>query len=183
MQATAVGSRAYLLYDSVLSVNTNTKEPIRGEIRLAYRDSAYPEDWKYNTLDSSGAGLAVAGFDVSLSNNGKSQSASWLASTISPSVPDQIRWTDLNSALQGLAPSTLSTERFGAPTSPLALDATGTIFGCQGRLCAENLADKNISLISGETFTGKFDASWITLNKVRYAVLGKDNKLTLLKPA
>ena len=182
MQATAVGARAYLLYDSVLGVNTNTKEPIRGEIRLAYRDSAYPEDWKYSSLDSSGSGLAVAGFDVALSNNGKSQSASWLASTINPSVPDQIRWIDLSSAIAGLAPSTLATERFGAPSSPLALDATGTIFGCQGRLCAENLADQNISLISGGALTGNLDTSWITLNKVRYAVISKDNKLTLLKP-
>jgi len=183
MQATVVGARAYLLYDSVLSVNTNTKEPLRGEIRLAYRDSAYPEDWKYLTLDSSGTGLAVAGFDVALSNNGKGQSASWFASTINPSIPDQIRWIDVDSALKGFAPTSLSTERFGSPTSPLALDNTGAIFGCQGRLCAENLADQNITLISGENFSSKLDTGWITLNKIRYAVISKDNKLTLFKSA
>ena len=135
------------------------------------------------TLDSSSSGLAVAGFDVALSNNGKSQSASWFASTINPSTPDQIRWIDMDSALNGLSPSSLSTERFGAPTSPLALDNSGAIFGCQGRLCAESLADQNITLISGESFSSKLDTSWITLNKVRYAVVSKANKLTLFKAA
>ncbi len=183
MQATAVGARAYLLYDSVISVNTNTKEAIRGEVRLAYRDSAYPEDWKYSTLDSSGSGLSVAGFDVALSNNGKSQSATWFASTINPSVPDQIRWIDLKNALTGGSPTTVSTERFGAPNSPLALDATGTLFGCQSRLCAENGADQEITLVSTSTFSSKIDAAWITLNKLRYAVVSNGNKLTLFKAA
>ncbi len=183
MQAIAVGARAYLLYDSIISVNTSTKDPIRGEVRLAYRDSAYPEDWKYTTLDSSGSGLSVAGFDVALSNNGSSQTATWLASTINPSTPDQIRWVDINSALMGDSPTTVSTERFGAPTAPVALDSAGTLFSCQLRLCAENGATQEISLVSTSSMSSKNDVAWITLNKVRYAVVSNANKLTLFKAA
>lgn len=183
MQALSVGARAYLLYDSVISVNTSTHEPIRGEVRLAFRDSAYPEDWKYGTIDSSGSGLSVAGFGVALSNNGKSQSATWLASTINPSIPDQIRWIDLSNALLGATPTTVSTERFGSPSAPIALDSAGTIFGCESRLCAEKGADQEISLISTNKFSAKIDAAWITLNKARYAVVSDSNKLTLFKAA
>ena len=183
MNAITVGLRTYLLYDSVLSVNTNTKEAIRGEVRLAYRDSPYPEDWVYKTIDSSGSGLAVAGFDVAITNGGKGPIATWLASTINPSVPDQIRQIDIRSALQGLFPTTISPDNFGAPTAPLSIDENGILFSCQSRVCAQRSDDQRISLVSGSAISIKSDVAWVVLGKVRYAVMSNSNKLTLFKAA
>ncbi len=180
LKAISAGPRVYVLYDSVLSVNTD-KQPLRGEVRIAYRESAYPEDWQYQTLDTSGFGVAVAGFDVALYNSGKSQSASWFASTILPTQADQIRWIDLKNIASATAPTTLSTSYYGIPSSPIALDGTGTLFGCQNRLCAENSADQTISLVSPQTLAPDTNAAWITLGTKRYAVASNANKLTLFK--
>ena len=182
LKAMSVGARAYLLYDSVLSVNTD-KQPLRGEVRIAYRDSAYPEDWQYQTLDTSGFGIAVAGFDVALYNSGKSQSATWLASTILPTQPDQIRWLDLKNLGTSTTPTSLSTPSYGIPQAPIALDNKGTLFSCQSRLCAENSADQTISLVSGAPVADGTNTAWITLGSVRYAVISSAGKLTLYKAA
>lgn len=181
MSSVTVGLRTYLLYDSVLSVNTNSKQPIRGEVRLAYRDSPYPEDWIYRTIDSSGSGLAVAGFDVSIFNGIKGPVASWLASTIDPSIPDQVRRIDIKSALQGLFPTTISPDSFGSPSAPVAIDDYGILFSCQGRICAQRSDDQTFSLVSGSQFSNKSDLSWIVTGKIRYAVLSSSDKLTLFK--
>ena len=180
LKAISSGPRVYVLYDSVLSVNTD-KQPLRGEVRIAYRDSAYPEDWQYQTLDSSGFGVAVAGFDVSLYNSGKSQSASWFASTILPTQADQIRWLDLKNIGTPTAPTTLATTNYGIPSSPIALTGAGTLFSCQNRLCAENSADQTISLVSANALASDVNAAWITLGTKRYAVASNANKLTLFK--
>ncbi len=182
LKAMSVGARAYLLYDSVLSVNTD-KQPLRGEVRIAYRDSAYPEDWQYQTLDTSGFGIAVAGFDVALYNSGKSQSATWLASTILPTQADQIRWLDLKNLGTSTTPTSLSTPSYGIPQAPIALDNKGTLFSCQSRLCAENSADQTISLVSGAPVADGTNSAWITLGSVRYAVISSAGKLTLYKAA
>jgi hypothetical protein len=56
------------------------------------------------------------------------------------------------------------------------------MFGCQLRLCALNQANRSVSLISNGTVQEGSLSSWITLNKIRYAVAGVSGKLTLFKP-
>ena len=56
------------------------------------------------------------------------------------------------------------------------------MFGCQLRLCSLDKTKRTALLISNGTVQEGAQSSWITLNKVRYAVAGVSGKLTLLKP-
>jgi hypothetical protein len=62
------------------------------------------------------------------------------------------------------------------------MDDRTIMFGCQLRLCALNQANRSVSLISNGTVQEGSLSSWITLNKIRYAVAGVSGKLTLFKP-
>jgi len=45
-----------------------------------------------------------------------------------------------------------------------------------------NRANGSVDLISSGSIQSGSTSSWITLNKIRYAVAGVSGKLTLLKP-
>jgi len=178
LKAANVGNHVYLLYDSVLSVNQD-KVPLRGELRLAQRDTAYPEDWNYSTVDTSGNGITIAGYDVALSINGKSALAGWLVATgISAPDAEQIRWVDLAT---GATPQSLPTDYYGTPSAPLAQDKAGLIFGCEKRLCAINKADQTYSLISTDPVDSSVRAEWLTFGGARYAIIGVSGKLLAFK--
>ena len=178
LRAVAVGKTVHVTYDSVLNVNQDRK-PIRGEVRDATRDTVYPEDWKYTTLQATGGGTIVAGYDVALKLTGNSVSAAWLgASGISLPFASQIQWNQIG---QSSDPTLVTPDFFGTPSSPFAVDNSGIIFGCEQRLCAMNKIDKTISLISTQNFAASASADWLTVKGVRYVVVGSNGKLVLLR--
>ena len=178
MSAISVGPKVYLVYDSVLAINQD-HVATRGEVRMAVRNSAYPEDWQYSTLDAAKNATAVAGYDITLSQNGRSIYASWLAASgISLPKPDQIRWRDLSSSAEI---TTQTTELFGTPAGPVAIDSQKILFGCQGRICSLNKADRTIRLVSNGNFKDSVRSAWLTFNGGKYALIGNSGKLTLFK--
>jgi hypothetical protein len=151
----------------------------RSEIRYATRSSALVEDWTYKTLDVPGNGVSVAGYDVSIFNGARGVNTGWFTGTgASFPNPDQIRYQLLGASSFTDASST----EFGIPNSPIVMDDRSLIFGCQLRLCVLNRADQSVRLVSNGQLQEGSLSSWITLNKIRYAVAGVSGKLTLFKP-
>jgi hypothetical protein len=181
LRAVVVGKTVHVTYDSVLNVNQDRK-PIRGEVRDATRDTVYPEDWKYTTLQATAGATIVAGYDVALDLIGTTVNAAWLgASGISLPVPDSIQWNQISQVGQSPAPTLVTPDFFGTPSSPFAVDDKGIVFGCQQRLCAINKIDKTISLISTQDFTTSASADWLTVKGIKYVVVGSNGKLILLR--
>ena len=182
LRAVAFGSKVSVLYDSVLVVNQQ-KQATSGEVRLATRIGISP-NWSYRTLDTSGGGVAVAGYDLSLNKTSAGVIATWLtASGISLPKPTQIRWDNLSDSAP---PVTLTSDGYGLPTSPLSIDNRTLAFGCQDRICTTELKPTTgkspISLVSNVQSPVPIDSEWVTLNKVRYAVASVAGKLMLLRP-
>ena len=179
LTAKTVGNKINLMYDSVLSVSNSDKSALRGDVRIATRESAFPEDWKYQTVAASGGSTIVAGYDVALNLISKNLYATWLgASGISLPKPDQVQWSKVG---VDQTPNTAKSEAFGAPSSPVSVDDTGLIFGCQDRLCYFNKTDQTIHLISTSSISDSKSATWITLNKIKYALVASAGKLSLFK--
>jgi hypothetical protein len=178
LKALNIGHSIYLIYDSVLQVNQQ-KQALQGEVRLAQRASAYPEDWKYTALDTYGADVAVAGYDVALSLSGKIVSGVWMAASgASIPNPNQLRYMDIT---DNAGVVSASTDIYGTPSAPLTTDGVHTLFNCQNRLCAINNADQTVSLVTTMDLSTTLGASWININKVRYAIVGVGGKLQLFK--
>ena len=178
LKSVTVGKKIHLLFDSVRGFDLE-RNVTRGEIRYATRSSAFVEDWVYKTLDIPGEGVAVAGYDVAIFNSARGVNLSWFTgSGVSFPNPNQIRYQTL--------PATkftdVTTSDYGIPNSPVAIDEKNIMFGCQLRLCSLNKTNRSALLISKGTVQAGAQSSWITLNKVRYAVAGVSGKLTLLKP-
>jgi hypothetical protein len=179
LKAITIGKSVDVFYDSVLSVNNTDKTVQRGEIRIASRDSAFAEDWRYQTVQSGGGNTVVAGYDLAATLVSKVIYTGWLgASGISLPNPDQIQWSRMDSVAP---PSFSKTDYFGVPSAPMAVDSSAIIFGCQDRLCTFNKSDKTINLISSSSVKGAKSASWITLNKVKFALVSSDGKLALFR--
>ena len=178
LKATNVGNSVYLFYDSVLQVNQD-KTPTQGEIRLATRSTAYPEDWSYSTTDPAGSGTTIAGFDIALSQSKNGVSGAWLASSgIALPNADQIRWASLSgTTLVANSPS----DYFGTPKAAIATDGTNVLYNCANRLCSINTATKGIALVSGLDFSNASRFDWITVNKQEYALAGVNGALRLFK--
>ena len=179
MKAVTVGKSVDVFYDSVLSVNNTDKTVQRGEIRIASRDSAFAEDWQYQTIQPTGGNTVVAGYDIAATLISKVIYTGWLAASgISLPKPDQVQWSRMDSVAP---PSTSKTEYFGTPSAPVAVDNSGIIFGCQDRLCVYNKNDQTINLISSATVKDSKSATWITINKVKFALASSAGKLTLFR--
>lgn len=180
LRATAIDSRVYLFYDGVLSVNQE-HQALRGEVRLAYRDSIYPEDWKYQVVQASTATSVVAGYDLSLFQLNKVIYGSWLAASgLSLPAPNQVQWSQLTNIS---APGLKSTDLFGTPSSPIAIDDKQITFGCQSRLCVLTKSDQSIKLVSTANFDASAKAEWITVNGVKNILVASGGKLTLFRKA
>ena len=170
--------RSYLIYDSVLTLSSNNVAT-QGEVRLAERNSIYPEDWVYSTLDGPDNGVAVAGYDVSISNSGNRIAAAWFAASgLRLPNADEIRFLILN---EDDFPSRLSPEKYGTPGSPLLIDNKGLVFGCQARLCSVNSYSSRPKLSNGIILDNVKDSAIVTIKKVRYAVTSISRKLVLVK--
>ncbi len=178
MNAIAIGTKVFLVYDSIVAVDQN-KNPTRGEMRMATRSSAYPEDWTHSVLDTSNSGIAVAGYGVALSQSGRNVYASWIASSgTSYPATDQLRWKNLTSATGATG---TTTELYGDPNGPISIDVNRILFSCKLRLCEFNKNDRTIRLVSGKTLNGSAESSLITFGGARYVVIGSGGRLTLFK--
>ena len=179
LKAITVGKNVNVFYDSVLSINNTDKSVQRGEIRIASRDSAFAEDWRYQTIQPTGGNTVVAGYDVAATLISKVIYTGWLAASgISLPKPDQVQWSRMDSVAP---PSTSKTDYFGAPSAPVAVDNSAVIFGCEDRLCVYNKNDQTINLISTETVKDSKSATWITINKVKFALVASGGKLALFR--
>ena len=178
LKATTVGKKIHLIYDSIRGFDMD-RNVTRSEMRYATRSSAFVEDWTYKTLDIPGNGVSVAGYDVAIFNGARGINTGWFTGTgASFPNPDQVRYQLFGATSFTDAKSV----EYGVPNSPIVMDDRTIMFGCQLRLCALNQANRSVSLISNGTVQEGSLSSWITLNKIRYAVAGVSGKLTLFKP-
>ena len=178
LKAIASGKTVYVLYDSVLTLSSNDIAT-QGEVRLARRNSVFPEDWQYSTLDGPDYGVAVAGYRVALAQSGNKVAAAWLSANGNrlPN-PDQIRFLVID---QDELPGSRDVDSYGTPGSPLVIDDKGLLFGCEKRLCAANNTASSSKLMNGTILDGVKDGAIVTINKVRYAVTSINKKLVLVK--
>ena len=178
LKATTVGKKIHIIYDSVRGFDMD-RNVTRSEMRYATRSSAFVEDWTYKTLDVPGNGVSVAGYDVAIFNGARGINTGWFTGTgASFPNPDQVRYQLFGATSFTDAKSV----EYGVPNSPIVMDDRTIMFGCQLRLCALNQANRSVSLISNGTVQEGSLSSWITLNKIRYAVAGVSGTLTLFKP-
>jgi len=184
LQAIFNGSQTYIIYDSVISLNSK-KEMNAGAVRIATRISTSPSDWRYRTLDLSTDSANVFGYDVALSKIGGDVMATWLsASLASLPKPDQIRWANLSTPTKI---SSMTTQNFGTPGEFLSTNGTTIIFNCQDRLCAldttkKDSAENAIRLVRSTQGSGPTQSAWVLVNKVKYLLATVNGKLALLKP-
>ena len=184
LQAIFDGSKTYVAYDSVVSMNQK-KEITSGAIRIATRTGIEPRDWAYQTLDISTDDASIFGFDVALAKVNGDVMATWLAaSTATAPKPNQVRWALLSDPTKI---SRLTTENFGTPGEYLTTDGRTIIFNCQERLCAldtskKDLGQSAIRLVSSTQGSEPTQSAWVTVNKVKYLLATVNGKLALLKP-
>jgi hypothetical protein len=165
----------YLLYDSVLSLNTN-KVVTSGEVRLAVRDSAEPEDWSYETLDGPKSGSTVAGFATSLSVVDKKVKAAWLvAKSNQLNAPNILSTADVT---EGGSVSTLTTPEYGDLGGPLHLEGSQALFTCGKRLCSTDFS--SVRLLTGALPVTDANQS-IRYSKTIYFPFAANYRLVLIK--
>lgn len=180
LAATAVGKNVHLIYDSVITIDRDRKAT-QGDIRHAFRASANPADWKFETLDAADARFPVAGYGVAIGAVGNKIYASWLAaSTKGAATPiaDTLFYKELTAS----EASTVITTGLGAPTLPLAIDGKSLAFGCQGRLCATELTNGSGKLISGVDSTQSLGAIWTRVSSKIGLLVGSPLGLLWLAP-
>ena len=177
LAVSTTGNTVNLFYDSVLTVDSN-QAPILENVRLATRSSAYPEDWKYTTIDGMNNAVPVAGYDVALSSS-INAGAAWLASLTAPlTVPQLIRTVAIGSSD---IPTQITTTNYGTPRNPIAIAGTTIAFSCQSRLCAYDSGTSQIRLLSGNTFENAAKFAFITISKKKYVVANNLGKISLFK--
>lgn len=179
LRATTVGETVYLIYDSILVVDAN-RDATQGEVRVAKRSSIYPEDWSYQNLEVTGELVAVPGYDISITAQKSKVFGSWLSSTpLTRPKPDRLKSrliSDVDAPVAGFA------DDHGFLSGPLAEDPNGSLFGCERRLCVMEKRSLEVRLVVDQEIPKGAVATWITLGKDRYALVGVDGKLTLFRP-
>jgi hypothetical protein len=178
LRAISLGKNVYVLYDSVLTLSSSDVAT-QGEVRLARRDSIFPEDWQYSTLDGPDFGVAVAGYQVALAQSGEKIAAAWLSANGNrlPN-PDQIRFLIID---QGQSPGSREIANYGTPGSPLMINSKNIVFGCEKRLCTANNSSTNPKLLNGAILDNVKDGSIVTVEKVNYVVTTLKKRLVLVK--
>ena len=176
LSAISDGRTVYLLYDSILTLNSN-KDATEGEVRLAVRKTIFPEDWRYLTLDGPERGTSVAGYATALSINKGRVKAAWLSArgdTLpNPSLINFVQIIDSNQS------DSITTTSFGVPGRPLALDGADITFGCAQRLCRAALDSGATKLVTGSQQVSD-SSRLITIGKKRFLVAGIKGKVTLI---
>jgi hypothetical protein len=175
LAAATIGNTIYLIYDSVLTIDTN-RTVTSGEVRLAIRESADFSDWRYRTLDGPESGNTVAGYAVSISANKDSVIAGWLVAKANvlpnPYLLSYAEVTD-GGAVFSIAPT-----NFGVLGSPLSINADTAAFSCGKRLCIASEDFTKIKLLNSES--PALDAGkTLTFNKKRYLVASVNKELVV----
>jgi hypothetical protein len=184
LQATSDGSKTYVVYDSVVTLNQK-KEITSGAVRIAIRVGSDATAWSYQSFDISTDDASIFGYDVAISKVNGDLMIAWLATSMTSfPKPDQIRWAMLSAPL---AISKSTTENFGTPGAYLSIDGKTIIFNCQERLCALDtskaaVGQSAIRLVRSGQSIEPTESTWITVNKVKYLLATVNNKLALLKP-
>lgn len=178
LRAISLGKTVYVLYDSVIYRSSNNI-PVQGETRLAKRDSLFPEDWKYKTLDGPSYGVAVAGYKVALSKENGGVIAAWLSANGKQLPdPDEIKHQHLDS---DETYRTIESGNLGSPRSPLAIHEDQIIFGCAKRLCSLNKNTGKARLLSGDFLAVGVESSAVKIANTNYLIYSQKKKLLLLK--
>jgi hypothetical protein len=150
LSATTKKSTIYLLYDSVLTINSN-RVATSGEVRLATRRTVFPEDWRYQTLDGPESGNLIAGYAVSIFERSGDILAAWLISQKPQSL--DLVFKSISQDLQIKSSLIIDTSLVGSPSGPILLTLTRILFRCNGRICGAIPEVKKVNLISGiDTF-------------------------------
>ena len=177
LSATSNKNTVYLIYDSVLTINSN-RDATSGEVRLAIRKTVFPEDWRYQTLDGPDNGNAVAGYATAIFNNRGRITAAWLVSRgDSLPNPSNVSYVEIG---ETTFPSSIDNSKFGDPSAPMHMDSKGITFGCQNRLCEAPLTRGNAKLLSGGTEFSR-TVGLINIKKSRLIVIAQDKKLGLVR--
>lgn len=183
MKVLTNGRTVTIVYDSVLNIDRD-RNPTRGEMRTATRNTIYPEDWVYSTIDTPDDGIQVTGYDVAANSTSKGINAGWFTATgISLPNPNGIRFRALkdSSNISASFDPAKMPNFAGAPSAPIAIDNTALLFGCQKRLCMLNKFDQVIKLVTDQSLIENSRADWLTIGKTRYAVVGASGQLKLFK--
>jgi hypothetical protein len=184
LQAIFDGKKTYVSYDSVVSKNQRN-EITAGAIRIAIRTGSDPNTWSYQTLDISTDDASVFGYDVAMSKINGDVLVTWLATSVATfPKPNQVRWALLSKPLDI---SKITTENFGTPGEHLSTDGKSILFNCQDRLCALDIAKKDlgqsaIRLIRSTQGSEPTQSTWVTVNKIKYVLATVNGKLAFLKP-
>jgi len=175
LAVTTFEDSVYLLYDSVLTINSNDIV-FSGEIRLAVRDSADVKDWIYETLDGPKSGNAIAGFATAISASKSLVSAAWLSARTNPLNNPTI--LNVANVTDGGSISTLTAPEFGVMDAPIRFDGAQVSYSCGKRLCSTNLSQ--VKLLSANpplTDSGNV----ISFDKKKYLPVTIDEKLVLVR--
>jgi len=175
LAVTTFEDSVYLLYDSVLTINSNDIVT-SGEIRLAVRDSADVKDWIYETLDGPKSGNAIAGFATAISASKSLVSAAWLSARTNPLNNPTI--LNVANVTDGGSISTLTAPEFGVMDAPIRFDGAQVSYSCGKRLCSTNLSQ--VKLLSANpplTDSGNV----ISFDKKKYLPVTIDEKLVLVR--
>lgn len=175
LSVTTLGNNVYLLYDSVLTINSNDVVT-SGEIRLAIRESADPEDWVYETLDGPKSGNPVAGFATALSTSKSSVNAAWLSVRSNPLNNPTI--LSVANVTDGGSISTLMAPEFGIKGAPIRFDGQQVSYSCGKRLCSTDLS--KVKLLSANLPLSD-SGNVISFDKKRYLPITIDEKLVLVR--
>ena len=177
LKSIKVGKKVILIYDSVKGFDAD-KNITQGEIRYASRSTTSTLDWEFKTLEVPSNRIYASGFDVAIFNSLKGVDLGWFAAggTSFPN-PDLIKFQGAKSE----SVESITTESFGTPNSPMAIDEKLVLFSCELRLCALNKSSKSMVLVSKGLIQKNGKAELVILNKIRYAIAGVSGKLTLFK--
>jgi hypothetical protein len=154
----------YLLYDSVLTINSN-RDVTSGEVRLATRKTVFPEDWRYQTLDGPDNGNAIAGYSVAIAYFNKMIFVSWFVTGQTPDLePSRVAFGKIGQTSLRIQ---FFDDEFGTPTRPLFIHQDGIIFGCYSRLCKAEWDSERPMLINASTRFGH-DTTILNISKSKF---------------
>jgi hypothetical protein len=164
----------YLLYDSVLSLNTN-KDVTSSEMRLAVRDSARSENWSYKTLNEPKFESMVVRFATALSVLNKHVKAAWLETQFYPMTSHTLLIISDLKNQNNL--SKVAAPEFGNFGGPLKLESSQAFFSCGRRLCSTDLSQ--VALLS-RTLQVSDIGRIIRYAKTSYLPFATDKRLVLI---
>ena len=177
LSATSDKNKVYLIYDSVLTINSN-RDATSGEVRLATRKTIFPEDWNYQTLDGPDNGNAVAGYATAIFNDNGRVTAAWLVSR-GDSLPDPMLVAYAEVSEIGVV-YTVDTTNFGYPSTPLNIDSKVITFGCQKRICLHDVRKSNSILLHGDS-NFSANSALVFEGNPSSLVIAKSHIISLLK--